>query len=250
MTGIMMSAMNNNQAVGLPYPNLNTWTGTTTGLQINYLNAPNSGTTWLDASGNGRDGTIYKVGTGTSTYSSGNNGGIITGPSNNTNTSMVANTSYNLSVPFTVEVIANIAASSFWCSLFGNEYYSSNLGWFGYWNSSTTLLIGSPGQLNSYNVTTNTGTIRQFIVTVDATPNLNLYINGTLQTPSSTGYTSAPSVASSGLNFGSRHPNTGDIGTPTDCANGTYYQMRAYDIALSQSQVTNNYDAVKSTYGI
>jgi hypothetical protein len=163
---------------------------------------------------------------------------------------MIANTSYNLSVPFSIEVIANITANSFWATLFGNEVYNSGTGWFAYWGGSGSLTIGSPSRTNIYSVSASTGNIRQFIITVDATPSAKLYINGTLQNAISTGYTVAPSAAASGLNFASRHPNAGNAGTPNDCAPGTYYQMRAYNIALSQAQVTANYNAVKTTYGI
>jgi hypothetical protein len=253
MTGIMMNMMNNVGSASSPvYPSNNTWTGTTSGLQINYLNAPTASFNyWLDESGNGRNGTIYKTGTGTATYTSSNNGGLILGPSQATNMAMVANTSYNLAVPFTVEVIANITATSFWSTLFGNESYLASLGWMAYWASSTQISIGGvTSKYNLYNVTANSGAIRQFIITVDATPSLKLYINGTLQNSVSTGYNSAQSPAATGLNFGSRHPNAGTSGTPTDVAIGTYYQMRAYNIALSQAQVTANYNAVKTTYGI
>ena len=245
MSGIMMSQMSN-MATRIP----NVWTGTTTGLQINYLNAPTSGSTWIDESGNSRNGTVYTIGTGSGTYASGNNGGLTFGPSNNTNAAMLANTSYNLSVPFSIEVVANISASSFWASLWGNENYNSSLGWIAYWTGSSTLNVGSTSRSNQYTINASTGAIRQFIVTVDATPSANLYINGVLQTPAATGYTIAPSAATSGLNFGSRHPNAGTTGTPNDCANGTYYQMRAYNIALNQTQVTANYNAIKTLYGI
>lgn len=248
MSGIVMSAMNNVPAASAVTPN--SWTGTTTGLQINYLNAPSSGTTWTDESGNGRNGTVYTTGAGASTYTTNRNGGLNFGPANITNMAMLANTSYNLSVPFTIEVIANIVAPQYWATLWGNENYNSGTGWFAYWTGSTSLTIGSPSRANIYTVNATSGGIKQYTVTVDATPSLNLYINGTLQTPISTGYTVAPSASTTGLNFGSRHPNAGNTGTPNDCAPGTYYQMRAYNIALNQSQVTANYDAVKTTYGI
>lgn len=248
MTGIMMSMMTNMHRASPVTPNV--WTGTTTGLQLNYLNAPSSGSTWTDASGSGNNGTVYTAGTGAATYTTNNNGGLTLGPSNITNMAMVANTSYNLSVPFSIEVIANITATSFWATLFGNENYNAGSGWFAYWSGSGFLTIGSPSRTNGYAVTANTGTIRQFIITVDGTPSLNLYINGVLQSPSTSGYTVAPGTSTSGLNFGSRHPNAGNTGTPNDCATGTYYQMRAYNIALNQSQVTANYNAVKTTYGI
>lgn len=229
--------------------NLNVWTGTTTGLVLNYLNAPLSGNTWTDASGNGRDGTIYTIGTGSKTYSSTNNGGLTLGPSSTINAAMLSST-YNVNAPFSIEVVANITASTFWATLFGAENYNGSLGWFAYWQSSSVMYVGSTSRTNMYSVTANTGSIRQFVVTIDTTPSAKLYINGVLQTPSSSSYGLAPSPATGGLNFGSRHPNAGTANVPNDCATGTYYQMRAYNIALDQSQVTANYNAVKATYGI
>lgn len=228
---------------------VNTWTGTTTGLQLNLLNAPAAGTTWTDASGNGNNGTVRTSGSGSATYTIVNNGGLTLGSSNLTNMAMVS-TGYNLSSAFTVEVVANITASGFWASLFGNDNYNSGTGYFGYWGSSTTFNLGSSSRTNSYTVTANAGVIRQFTMVYDNTPSVKLYINGTLQTATSTGYSLAPTASTTGLNFGSRHPNDGTANTPNDCATGTYYQMRVYNIALSQSQVTDNYNAIKSTYGI
>lgn len=249
MSGMMMSAMNNI----VPYnPNPNTWTGTTTGLQLNLLNAPLSGTTWVDATGNGNNGTVRKLGTGTATYTSSKNGGLTFANDINTNTAMVS-TGYNLTVPFTIEVIANITALSQWATLWGNENYNSGTGWFAYWSNSAAFYISSASttRANLYSgITCNLGSIRQFICVVDNTPSASFYINGTLQSPAAAGYTIAPSAASNGLNFGSRHPNAGTSNTPNDCAIGTYYQMRAYNIALNQSQVTANYNAVKTLYGI
>jgi hypothetical protein len=55
--------------------------------------------------------------------------------------------------------------------------------------------------------------------------------------------------------FGARHTNNGT--GATDKMNNTnsalqpvFYQMRIYNTALSAADVTQNYDAVKGTYGI
>lgn len=250
MSGILLSAMNNlPQSGSVVTPN--TWTGTTSNLQINYLNAPATGSTWTDASGNGRNGTVYTAGTGAATYTTNKNGGLNLGPTSTTNMAMVANTSYNLTVPFSVEVIADINAPNYWATLWGNENYNSGIGWFAYWQGSTNLSIGNSTRYNTYSVAAQGAGIRQFIVTADyLTATLKLYINGTLQSPTTAGYTTIPSQSASGMNFGSRHPNAGTTGTPYDCAPGTYYQMRVYNAELTQTQVTNNYNAVKTTYGI
>jgi len=215
---------------------------------MNLLNAPSSGISWTDVSGYGNNGTIIKTGTGSATYTSAHNGGLILGPSQITNMAMIA-TTYNLVVPFTVEVIVNLNPSAYWSSLWGNESYTASKGYLAYWSGSSLLSIGGSAAANSYSISANTGNIRQIIVTVDATPSLKLYINGSLQTASQTLYAN-PGSTSTGLNFGSRHPNAGTSSTPMDACVGTYYQMRVYNIALNQTQVTANYNAVKSTYGI
>lgn len=222
------------------------WTGTTTGLQLNLMNAPASGTTWTDLTGNGNVGTVRTIGSGTATYSSSTGGGLTVGSSINANAAMVS-TAYNPTVPFTIEMVTNVTSTSFWTSLFGAESYTAGNGWLAYWGGATSFTAGSTSRINSYTLTANTGSTRHFVITVDATPSLKLYVNGVLQTPNSTGYNLTPTVANTGINFGSRHPNAGTTNTPNDCITGTHYQMRVYNIALNQTQVTANYAAVKSS---
>ena len=90
------------------------------GLVFNLLTAPSSGTTWIDASGNGRNATLQ----GTPTYVSNNGGGI-----------RLNNTTYggtdHISVPYnissttsTIEIVASFNPTSNWATIWGNEAYN------------------------------------------------------------------------------------------------------------------------------
>ena len=55
--------------------------------------------------------------------------------------------------------------------------------------------------------------------------------------------------------FGARHTNTGTSYTDvmnnlTSANQPVFYQMRLYNKALNTTEITQNYNAVKSTYGI
>lgn len=246
MTGIMMSVMNN---AGTAYPNNNVWTGTTTGLQMNLLNAPNTGTTWRDDSGNGNNGTVRTAGTGSSTYSSGSNGGLTFASGGSTNAAYVT-TNLNMASGWTIEVVANFTPSSFPAYIFGNDFVNGGQGWWAYFYSSTIVRVGSVSRENLFTVTANTGATRQFTMVFNTTPSIDFYINGTLQSAFSTSYGLAPTPATNGIYFNGRHPNDGSTNVPTETGTGTYYQMRAYNTALTSTQVTANYNAIKTTYGI
>ena len=88
MTGIMMSAMNNIAQVPVVTPKV--WTGITTGMQFNLLNA-SSGSTWTDDSGNGYNATLQ----GTPSFITTNGGGI------RLNNSTTVGTVY-ISVPYNI----------------------------------------------------------------------------------------------------------------------------------------------------
>jgi len=245
MSGMMMSAI-----ASVPTGRgSNQWTGTTTGLELNLLNAPAAGTTWYDVSGYGRNGTVRTFGTGSSTYSSGSNGGLTFAAGGSTNAAMIT-TNYNMVNGATVEVVANFTPSTFPAYVFGNDVVNSGLGWWAYFYSSTIFKVGSVSRENLFTITANTGATRQFTFVFNTTPSIDFYINGALQSPFSSSYGLAPSPATNGIYFNSHHPADGSTNVPTDTGTGTYYQMRVYSTSLNQTQVTNNYNAIKTTYGI
>lgn len=234
---------------GRPWISAPVWSGTTSSLVLNLWTAPTTGTTWTDASGNGYDGTLRKVGTGTATYTATNGGGITLGPSNATN---MANIGTNYQLPTTnwsVEMVVDTQPTGIWAGLFGSDSYLSGYGHLALWTASTGngFTVGSINLRNVYSVTNIPYTGLKHVVVTVASNTLKLYVNGTLITPATTGYTSSPATAGATLQFGSRHPNAGTANTPFDATPGTYYQMRVYSKALSQSEVTANYTASKVT---
>ena len=219
----------------------------TNGLVMNLLTAPSSGTTWTDASGNGNNATIVTTGSGTATYTSARGGGIILGSVVN---SEAICTPYNLGTAFTVEMWCQPAAVNYWSTLWGNDVYSTK-GYWSYWSSTNSILTtGSMSGSQTAPLSPTPGSIGHYVFTLTGTT-YTVYYNGTAQTLS--GSYAAPSggLSTTGLNFGSRHPNsTGTANTPTDVCAGTYYQMRVYSRALSSAEVTQNFSSLRGTFGI
>jgi hypothetical protein len=220
----------------------------TDGLQVNLLSAPSSGTTWTDASGNGRNATLQ----GSASYISDNGGGVKLNNNNSAGTDYIS-VPYNITTnTFTVEVVASFNPTSYWATIWGNDNYNSSAGFYAYMGSATNINWGKvPG--SSVATITASNNIRHWIFVNNNTSTL-LYLNGS-QLGSTTVVTTQTSFASSEFYFGARHQNNG-VG-PTDRMNNStaslhpvYYQMRIYNKALSPSEVTQNYNSVKSTYGI
>jgi hypothetical protein len=221
----------------------------TDGLQFNLKTAPSSGSSWNDTSGNGRNATIN----GTYSYVSNNGGGI-----------KLNNTDYNgtgyISVPYnissntaTIEIVASFNNTSHWATIWGNEAYSFSRGYFAYMGTTTSLIWGSPTS-NTTNVTiTASNEIRHWVFIIDGTTK-KLYLNGSEFATATTNNPTGGYVTSEFL-FGARHTNVGT--GATDKLNNSnssnqpvFYQMRVYNKALSSSEVTTNFNEIKSTYGL
>jgi len=242
MTGIMMSAMSHRIA---PASNSGI---VSSGLQVNLASAPSSGITWTDSSGNGRDATLQ----GTPSYISSTGGGI------RLNNATYAGTDY-ISVPYniasstvTVEVVASFNPTTHWATIWGNEAYTAGRGYLAFMSTSTGITYGRPNATSTETITASNA-IRQWIFVINGTQH-SLYLNGT-----QVGTTDTVAVQTlfqtSEFYFGARHTNTG-VG-PADRMNNSnaalypvFYQMRIYNKALSGTEITQNYNAVKTTYGI
>jgi len=220
----------------------------TSGLQFNLASAPSTGSTWTDSSGNGRNATLQ----GTPTYLS-NNGGGIRLNNENTNGTDYISVPYNItSSTLTVEVIASFNSTSFWGTIWGNENYNANGGYLAYLNSSTEIGYGKPNGETTVTITASNA-IRQWIFVINGTA-ASLFLNGsqvgTTDTISKSGV-----YATGDFYFGARHLNdgTGFTDTMNNSNSADYpvfYQMRVYNRALSGAEITQNYNAVKGTYGI
>ena len=221
----------------------------TSGLQFNLQTAPSSGATWTDASGNGRNATLQ----GSPSYVSNNGGGI---KLNNVN---YAGTDY-ISVPYnftgstiTVEIVASFSPTMFWATIWGNETYNSNAGYYAYMGSSTNMTWGRPPGTVSSTITAS-NSIRHWTWVINGTQYL-LYLNGTQLGTTTTSSPAQSSFTTNNLYFGARHTNAGTGATDKiNNSNSTYqpvfYQMRVYNKALSGSEVTQNFNAIKTTYGL
>jgi hypothetical protein len=219
------------------------------GLVFNLLTAPSSGTTWIDASGNGRNATLQ----GTPTYVSNNGGGI------RLNNTTFGGTDY-ISVPYniasttsTIEIVASFNPTSNWATIWGNEAYSFSRGYFAYMANASTITWGSP-TANTTNATiTASNVIRHWIFVINGTSK-SLYLNGT-QLGTTATLNNPGSYATSEFLFGARHTNVGTgaadkLNNSNSSLYPVFYQMRVYNKALSGSEITQNYNAIKTTYGI
>jgi hypothetical protein len=215
---------------------------------FNLQSAPSTGTSWTDASGNGRNATLN----GTTSYVSNNSGGIKLG------NSLYTGDAY-ISVPYnftgntvTVEIVASFNPTSHWASIWGNESYSFNTGYFAYMGNSTTISFGKP-QSPAVKTITASNSIRHWVFVINNTTQ-DLYLNGTVVGTQST-VVSQSTFTSNNLYFGARHTNAGtgftDVLNNTNTANQpVFYQMRVYNTAFSQANVTQNFNAIRSTYGL
>lgn len=240
-----MVAMNNHSRSSSTPAVQKSWTGVTAGMQFNLLNAPTTGSTWSDALGS-YNATLQ----GTPSYVSGNGGGI------RLNNATYGGTDY-ISLPYnissstaTIEIVASFNPTSYWATIWGNETYNSNAGYYSYMLSSTNMIWGRAGGTNSTTITAS-NSIRHWVWVINGS-SYSLYLNGSQLGTTITGTTQS-SFVTSDFYFGARHQNAG--GAPgTDRMNNStaanypvFYQMRVYNTALSSGNITTNYNAVKSS---
>lgn len=220
----------------------------TSGLQFNLLTAPSSGTTWTDVSGNGYNATLQ----GSASYVSNNGGGIKLNNSFHTGTDYIS-VPYNISTnTVTVELVASFNPTSNWATIWGNEGYSAGRGYYATMQTTTGITYGKPNSSSS-EVITASNAIRHWTFVINGTTQ-SLYLNGS-QVGASDTVTAQTLFVTTEFLFGARHTNAGTGATDkmNDSNSAFYpvfYQMRVYNRALSGSEITQNYNAVKGTYGI
>jgi len=220
----------------------------TSGLQFNLQTAPTSGTTWTDSSGNSRNATLQ----GSPSYVSNNGGGIRLNNEDANGTDYIS-VPYNIaSNTVTVEVVASFNPTSFWGSIWGNEIFDTSGGYLAYMYSSETISFGVPNSEVNKSITASNA-IRHWIFVINGTQG-SLFLNGS-QVGTTDTIGNQTTFATSEFYFGARHGNDGT--GSTDAMNNSnsalypvFYQMRVYNKALSGPEITQNYNAVKATYGL
>ena len=228
-------------------PSASTSSIVTSGLVFNLQTAPSSGTTWTDATNNGYNATLQ----GTPTYVSNNGGGIRLNNAAYTGTDYIS-VPYNISsTTTTVEIVASFNPTSNWATIWGNEIYNTSVGYFAFMTTATSITYGRPGGTVAETITASNA-IRHWIFVLNGT-NRSLYLNGSQLGTTKTGTNGT--YATSEFLFGARHTNAG-TGATDKMNNSTaanypvFYQMRLYNKALSTTEITQNYNAIKGTYGI
>jgi hypothetical protein len=220
----------------------------TSGLVFNLATAPSSGTTWTDTTGNGYNATLQ----GASAYTASFGGGV------RLENTTFAGTGY-ISVPYnftssvtTVEVVASFNPTSNWATIWGNESYTAGLGYLAFMPNATSINYGKPNAVSSETITAGNA-VRHWVFVINGT-NHSLYLNGT-QVGTTDSLAIQTLFTTNNFYFVSRHPNDGT--GATDKLNNTtaafypaFYQMRVYGRALSLAEITQNFNAIKSTYGL
>jgi hypothetical protein len=220
----------------------------TSGLQFNLQTAPTSGTTWTDSSGNSRNATLV----GSPSYVSNNGGGIRLNNADGSGTDYIS-VPYNIaSNTVTVEVVASFNPTSFWGTIWSNEIYNTNGGYLAYMDNSTNLYYGIPNNETTVTIT-DSNAIRHWIFVIDGTQ-ASLFLNGS-QIGTTATISNQTIFATGDFYFGARHNNNGigfvdTINNSNSADYPVFYQMRVYNKALSGAEITQNYNAVKDTYGI
>ena len=220
----------------------------TSGLQFNLQTAPISGTTWTDTSGNSLNATLV----GSPSYVSNNGGGIRLNNEDGSGTDYIS-VPYNIvSNTVTVEVVASFNPTSFWGTIWSNEIYNTSGGYLAYMDNSTNLYYGIPNNETTVTIT-DSNAIRHWIFVIDGTQ-ASLFLNGS-QIGTTATISNQTIFATDDFYFGARHNNNGigfvdTINNSNSADYPVFYQMRVYNKALSGAEITQNYNAVKDTYGI
>ena len=220
----------------------------TSGLVLNLdagntASYPGTGTTWTDLSGNGNNGTLIN---GTS-YSSANGGTMVFDGINDNVT--INNSTLLDSQTITIESWAylngtlNQAAfifeKGYVNTQYSNFFYSDGMFLFrtqGLSNLDLTITSSSYMSANSWNHITCT-----YALGVKS-----IYVNGVLANQI-TGVTGTIPSNSGGIFLGCYYNGPS---SPNFYLNGKIAISRAYNIALTPPQIQQNYNALKSRYGL
>lgn len=219
------------------------------GLQVNLDAAqlrsyPGTGGTWFDISGNGRNFTTN------GTYSSSSGGALSFNGSNQFSDGPSSN-SLGIGQNVTIEFVGNLTVAGgtqwgFWFGATGgvDRGISCHL------NESGTLIFDTMGfntgngDRISYSPAPSVGTTNWYAFRYknDATPYKHIFLNGT-------------SVANSGTNTPTALSlNTDTVKVPGNqysiWYNGLVFIFRVYNRALSDTELIQNYNAVKSRFGL
>jgi hypothetical protein len=207
---------------------------------------PGSGTAWTDLSGNGNNGTL----TNGPTFNSANGGSIVFDGSNDYVTLGTPALMNGVQVPLTICLWAR--ANSFgeyntlwgvYYSISGGQLYSLfrvDSGTLRYFTSNSSGGIQFNGSFAP-----STSVWNFYVVTVSGTlssPSVTIYLNSSSQTFSYSTLTSSPNLS---VDF-----KIGSNSNGSQLWNGNISNVMWYNRALTASEISQNFNALKGRYGI
>lgn len=202
---------------------------------------PGTGTSWRDISGNSNNGTL----TNGPTFNS-NNGGAIVFDGVDDYVQLVKSTSTDLSGPFTLAAWFKSSSNS--SLLLSRDRTGSTAFTFFMFNNNRPRLLLQNGNSSLDCTSTNTYANNNFyyFVTVLTSSQVLHYVNGVLDsTFNSGGILPIYPTNSNGWTIG---------GLPTTIFSfytaQTQYTTQIYNRALTQAEITQNYNALKGRYGL
>ena len=213
----------------------------------NLSSYPGTGTTWTDLSGNGNNGTLNGV--PTPTYDSSNLGSIGFDGSNHYGTILDDN-SLTSTTSLTINCwVKATAFNSTYSSLVGKGTADTNEEYAVLFHSSFLYFdVGSGGPLTQPSYTFNTDTWYNICCThtrTSGSSSLLCYVNGVFLNNSTTRSTDPVNDNSFPVSIGSRYHNS--ITRPLS---GNLAQVSIYNKALTSTEVTQNYSALKWRFGL
>jgi len=198
---------------------------------------PGSGTTWTDLV-NSNNGAL----TNGPTFDSGNNGNIVFDGSND---HVEVTGTENLNFPIstnnaTFSIFVKFNSVGAWTGLF-NKNRSAN--WIGLWMSSDSKAVFG---VNGYNLTGTTtlatGNWYNIVGVQLAGTSRKIYVNGTLEATTTTSFGSTASTTENWM--------IGQATSVSEFLNGNVAYALLSNKAFTAGEVTQNYNAIKSRFGL
>lgn len=150
---------------------------------------------------------------------------------------------------WTIEIIGSFNPTTYWATIWGNEVWNSSQGHLAYLNGAQSLMVGAPNSENQYIVPEGFITKAYWVFTHIDGGGIDVYRNGVLLTPYTTGYVQPSSTASNTLLYGARHGNDG-TGTADPIGPATYDYYDAPSMAFDATMIAQNYENLRASYGI
>jgi len=202
----------------------------------NKKSYPGSGTTWTDLAGN-NNGTL----TNGPTFDSGNGGSLVFDGTNDYTSFLTAPLNFS-STNFSIEAIFKTTTNG--VDVILGQYPGGGDWWMGINSSKLWFSISLPSAKiepkTSFNVNDNQWKIATATIN-NSTYEVKLYVNGDLaDTKSGTG-----SYPNSSNNF-----TIGRFGNNSFQFPGSIAEVKIYNKVLSPTEVTQNYNALKSRFGL